>query len=125
VNALLEDPGALELRGESREVTVLTADLRGFSSLTAECAASEVLTLLNHYLGAMSEVIQAHDGIIDDFFGDGILAFFGAPVALGGPRRTGGSLRRGHAARAARVESVLRGQGLPELEMGIGIAPAK
>ena len=121
VNALLEEPDALELRGESREVTVLTADLRGFSSLTAECAASEVLTLLNHYLGGMSEVIQAHDGIIDDFFGDGILAFFGAPVA-----------RADHAAQAVRcavamqlallaLNPVLRGKGLPELEMGIGI----
>jgi adenylate cyclase len=69
----------------------------------------------------MSEVIQAHDGIIDDFFGDGILAFFGAPVA-----------RPDHAAQAVHcavamqlalreVNRVLRGQGLPELEMGIGI----
>jgi class 3 adenylate cyclase/CheY-like chemotaxis protein len=121
VDALLEQPEALELRGESREVTVLVADLRGFSSLTAECSPSEVLTLLNHHLGAMSEVIQAHDGIIDDFFGDGILAFFGAPVA-----------RPDHAAQAVRcavsmqlalreVNRTLRGLGLPELEMGIGI----
>jgi class 3 adenylate cyclase len=121
VNTLLEDPEALELRGESREVTVLIADLRGFSSLTAECSPSEVLTLLNHYLGAMSDVLQAHDGIIDDFFGDGMLAFFGAPV-----------VRPDHASSAVRcavamqlemheVNRVLRARGLPELEMGIGI----
>jgi len=121
VDALLEEPGALELGGETREVTVLVADLRGFSSLTAEREANEVLTLLNNYLGAMSEVIQAHHGIIDDFFGDGILAFFGAPIA-----------HADHASRALRcavsmqlaLQDVNRrneSHGLPELEMGIGI----
>lgn len=121
VDALLEDPDALDLRGESREVTVLTADLRGFSSLTAERAPSEVLTLLNHYLGAMSEVIQAHDGIIDDFFGDGIMAFFGAPVAT--PDHASQAVCCAVAMQLAlrEVNEALLRQGLPELEMGIGI----
>jgi adenylate cyclase len=121
VDALLEDPAALELRGESREVTVLTADLRGFSSLTAECSAIQVLTLLNHYLGAMSEVIQAHHGIIDDFFGDGILAFFGAPVS--NPEHAAQAVRCAVAmqVRLRDVNRELRGKHLPPLEMGIGI----
>jgi class 3 adenylate cyclase len=121
VATLLEQPEALDLRGESREVTVLTADLRGFSSLTADCAPSDVLVLLNHYLGAMSEVIQAHDGIIDDFVGDGILAFFGAPIEH--PDHGAQAVRCAVAMQLALggVNRVLRGRGLPELEMGIGI----
>jgi adenylate cyclase len=121
VDTLLEEPQALELRGESREVTVLVADLRGFSSLTAECTPTEVLTLLNHYLGAMAETIQEHGGTIDDFFGDGLLAFFGAPVAQ--PDHAVQAVRCAVVMQLAlhRVNRTLRDRGLPLLEMGVGI----
>jgi len=122
VDTLLEQPEALDLRGESRRVTVLVADLRGFSSLTAECSPSEVLAVLNGYLGAMSEIIQDHGGIVDDFFGDGILAFIGAPIT-----------RADHALQGVRCAVAMQlalpavnrengRQGLPEVEMGIGVA---
>jgi adenylate cyclase len=122
VDNLLESPEGLELRGEKRTLTILISDLRGFSILTEMLEPVQVVSLLNGYLGAMAEIIQSHGGTIDEFLGDGILAFFGAPVA-----------RDDHAERAvaaavamqlamASVNRTNRRVGLPEVEMGIGIA---
>ena len=78
---LLRDGAALG--GEEREVTVLFADLRGFTTLSERLSPPELLTLLNRYLDRMSGAIEAHGGVIDKFIGDAIMALFGAPVAQG------------------------------------------
>lgn len=121
VNVILESPEGTQPGGEKREVTILMSDLRGFSGITDRLPAESVVTLLNMYLEVMTEVIFKHNGTIDEFTGDGILAVFGAP------------LQQPHHARQA-VASALemqlamklvneknRAMGLPELEMGIGI----
>lgn len=69
------------LGGEEREVTILFADLRGFTTLSEQLPPRELLTLLNRYLDRMSAAIEAHGGVIDKFIGDAIMALFGAPVA--------------------------------------------
>jgi adenylate cyclase len=125
VDTLLEEPDAIGLSGEIRRVTILVADLRGFSSITADREPVDVLAVLNNYLGTMSELIQEHGGTVDDFFGDGILAFFGAPVA-----HEDHTHRALHCAVAMQlavtgVNQRNRSQGLPEIEMGIGIATGK
>jgi class 3 adenylate cyclase len=122
VDTLLEEPDAIGLSGETRRVTILVADLRGFSSITADREPVDVLAVLNNYLGTMSELIQEHGGTVDDFFGDGILAFFGAPVAHAD--HTHRALRCAVAMQLAvtEVNHRNRSQGLPEIEMGIGIA---
>ncbi len=122
VAELLARPDGLDLKGEKREITVLMADLRGFSSLCESLTPIEVMALLNNHLGAMAEIVAAHGGTVDEFLGDAILAFFGAPVAS-----------PDHAARAVacsvemqlamtRVNERNRTQRLPEVEMGIGLA---
>ncbi len=79
--AVLADKGAA-LGGELREVTVLFTDLRGYSTLTEEAEPAQVVRLLNDYFGAMNAIIDAHDGVVIEFLGDGILAAFGAPVRV-------------------------------------------
>ena len=68
------------LGGEMREVTVLVSDLRGFTTLCERLAPAQVTEAMNEYLTAMVDRILAHRGMVSDFIGDGILAFFGAPV---------------------------------------------
>jgi adenylate cyclase len=68
------------LGGELREVSVLVSDLRGFTTLCERLAPAEVTEAMNEYLTAMVDRILAHRGMVSDFIGDGILAFFGAPL---------------------------------------------
>lgn len=67
------------LGGEEREVTILFCDLRNFTGLSEKLPPQEVLALLNRYLDRMSAIIEAHQGVIDKYIGDAIMALFGAP----------------------------------------------
>ncbi len=75
--------GQLELGGETRELAVLFCDIRGFTGLTESMTPHEVITLLNEHMTAMTEVVYAHQGVVDKFVGDEIMAVFGAPKAYG------------------------------------------
>jgi adenylate cyclase len=70
--------GAFE--AQERQVTVLFADLVGFTSIAETMPASEVARLLNDFFAEMTDAIFAHDGTLDKFMGDGLLAVFGAPL---------------------------------------------
>ncbi len=81
VSRVLTDPDGLKLGGELREVTILISDLRGFTALSDILGPGEMVSLLNRYFTRMGDVIMAHQGIISEFTGDGIVAFFGAPTS--------------------------------------------
>jgi adenylate cyclase len=112
------------LGGQEREVTILFADLRGFTSLCEKLPAPELLTLLNRYLDRMSTAIEAQGGVIDKFIGDAIMALFGAPVAQGDPadRALAAALAMERALAAFNAE--LAAEGRPPLGIGIGINTA-
>ena len=78
VSNLLESDEGLEMRGERRRVSILLADLRGFTALTESLTPAEIVSILNTYLGTMSDVIHDYHGTVDEFLGDAILAHFGA-----------------------------------------------
>jgi class 3 adenylate cyclase len=82
VDVLLTDPERyLKLGGEARPVTVLFADIRGFTRFTEDHSAPEVVETLNRIFRALSHVVFAHRGTFDKYLGDGLMAFYGAPVA--------------------------------------------
>ncbi|MFN0071973.1 MAG: adenylate/guanylate cyclase domain-containing protein [Chloroflexota bacterium] len=77
----LGDQGqALQLGGARREITVLFADLRGFTSISERFSPEEVVSILNSYLACTTDIILNHGGTLDKFLGDGVLALFNAPL---------------------------------------------
>jgi adenylate cyclase len=106
---------------QSREVTVLFADLRHFTTLAERLGSREVVALLNDFHTRMVDVVFAFGGTLDKYLGDGLMAYFGAPVP-----------QPDHAARAARValgmqealedaNAARAARGEPALRMAIGI----
>lgn len=74
------DPNSLQLGGKRVDITVLFADIRGFTSYSESLAPEKLVFILNRYLAAMAEAVLAQEGTIDKFMGDAIMAWFNAPV---------------------------------------------
>jgi adenylate cyclase len=120
--ALLRDGATLG--GQEREVTILFADLRGFTSLSEKLPAPELLTLLNRYLDRMSAAIEAQGGVIDKFIGDAIMALFGAPVTQGDAADRALAAALGMERALADFNAELAAEGRRPLGIGIGINTA-
>ncbi len=121
VAEILESPDGLRLGGEKRTVTMLMSDLRGFSAMAERLAPEQVVRVINNYLGTMADVILEHDGTIDEFIGDSVLGFFGAPVARADDPRRAVSCALAMQKGMERVNRRNREEGLPAVEMGIAV----
>lgn len=77
VEDLLEHPDRLCIGGARKNITVLFSDIQGFTSLLSYTNPEELIRLLNEYLTAMTEIVFAHNGMVDKFVGDAIIAIFG------------------------------------------------
>jgi adenylate cyclase len=119
---LMTRPEASRMGGEKREVAILMSDIRGFTSLSESLSPDTIIGFLNRYFSHMIEIIQGYQGIIVDFFGDSVLAFFDP---LDGPVKP--TIRRAvqcaldMQAAMVKITEELQGSGMPELQMGIGV----
>ncbi|MCZ6676086.1 MAG: adenylate/guanylate cyclase domain-containing protein [Candidatus Poribacteria bacterium] len=121
VENLLESPEGLEFGGGKRKVTILMSDLRGFSPLAEGLPPEKVVLLLNTYLGTMTDVILKYEGTIDEFIGDAILVLFGAPMKKADDAERAVACAVEMQLAMEQVNAQNRQNGLPEIEMGIGI----
>jgi class 3 adenylate cyclase/HAMP domain-containing protein len=122
VQRLLESEEALALGGETREVTILMSDLRGFTALTADMTPEGIIALLNRYLEKMIAILVDYRAVIDEIQGDGILAFFGAPEDLADHPAQAVACAVAMQAAMDEINAVNAAEGLPHLEMGIGVS---
>lgn len=81
VEKIITNPHQLKLGGDRKDITVLFADIRGFTSMSESMEPEEVVGILNDYLSVMTDIILFYGGTIDKFIGDAIMAVFGAPIA--------------------------------------------
>lgn len=121
VRRLLDTPDGLAMGGKKQELTILMSDLRGFTAMSEKMNAHDLVTMLNHYLGEMTEIIQKHSGTIIEFIGDGIMAIFGAPAELENSPSKAVAAAVEMQARMDTINRWNEQNGYPELEMGIGI----
>lgn len=80
VKSLMEDPSSIQLGGERKRATMFFADVRGFTSLAAQMPAERVVEILNSYFEEAVRIVFEHDGLLDKFYGDGLMAVFGPPL---------------------------------------------
>lgn len=120
---LIRDGGVLV--AQEREVTILFADLRGFTTLSESLPPPELLALLNRYLDRMSIAIEAQGGVIDKFIGDAIMALFGAPVPQGDAADRAIAAARDMERALATLNAELAAEGRAPLAIGVGINTAR
>ena len=115
--------GALELSkgGALTEITILFCDIRGFTSMSEKMPAQEVVRMLNDYFELMVDIVFEHNGILDKFIGDAIMALWGAPV-----RRSDDALHAVQAAvemqkKIAEFNAARVSQGKEPIRAGIGV----
>lgn len=111
------------LSGQTREITVLFSDIRGFTSLSETKTPDEVVKLLNRYFEHQVEVVWRHGGTLDKFIGDCIMAFWGAPVddPQHASRAVAAAMEMQENLLAFRQELAAEGSDLSDFDVGIGV----
>ncbi|MBR9986470.1 MAG: adenylate/guanylate cyclase domain-containing protein, partial [Desulfosarcina sp.] len=121
VDEILESPDGRRIGGRRQTVTALMSDLRGFSDLSDSRDPEEMVRILNRYLEAMTQVIERYDGVIDEFIGDAILTVFGIPEEKADDPNRAVACALAMQQTLADLNLDFVADGLPPLEMGIGI----
>src|SRR2546429_2011698 len=121
VKQLLDNPDSFKLGGVTQTITVLFADIRGFTSISEHAAPEKIVHLLNMYFSAMTDIIFAHGGTLDKYLGDGLMALFGAPTVT--PKDAQNAINAAVAMqrRMLSINDELHKEGLPEIGIGIGL----
>ena len=121
VKQILENPDSFKLGGVLQTITVLFADIRGFTRISEHAPPEKIVQLLNRYFSAMTDIIFAHGGTLDKYLGDGLMALFGAPTVT--PKDAANAVAAAVAMqrRMLSINDELREEGFPEIGIGIGL----
>jgi adenylate cyclase len=121
VQQLLNNPHSFRLGGVNQTITVLFADIRGFTALSEKAKPEKVVGLLNRYFSAMTEIIFAHGGTLDKYIGDGLMALYGAPTASPGDAINAVKAAVAMQKRLITLNIELENEGYGQIAVGIGL----
>jgi len=121
VKQMLENPESFKLGGVLQTITILFADIRGFTRISEHAPPEKIVQLLNRYFSAMTDIIFAHGGTLDKYLGDGLMALFGAPTTT--PKDAANALSAAVAMqrRMIGINVELLEEGFAEIGIGIGL----
>jgi adenylate cyclase len=125
VEEMSRDPDRYNLKGESREMSVLFSDIRDFTSISEGLSASSLAEMLNFYLSTMTRIVQQRRGTIDKYIGDAIMAFWGAPVPDPNHARDAIQAAMQMQRDLDELNPLMKQKGWPEIKIGIGVNSGK
>ncbi len=121
VRQMLENPDSFKLGGVSQTITILFADIRGFTRISEHAPPERIVSLLNRYFSAMTDIIFAHGGTLDKYLGDGLMALFGAPTTTPDDASNAINAAVAMQRRLIGINQELRDEGLTEIGVGMGL----
>jgi adenylate cyclase len=121
VEMLMKNPEDWKPGGTLQKVTVLFCDIRGFTAMSARMTPNETMDMLNEYFDGMSKIIFKHQGTIDKFMGDAVMAIFGAPFSYGDDADRAALTAIDMIRRTQKVNDQARMNGKNTFDVGIGI----
>jgi adenylate cyclase len=121
VKQMLDNPESFKLGGITQTITILFADIRGFTRISEHAPPEKIVQLLNKYFSAMTDIIFAHGGTLDKYLGDGLMALFGAPTTT--PQDAANAISAAVAMQRSiiGINQELLMEGFPEIGVGIGL----
>ena len=125
LQTLLADPRAVELGGQRRKVSILMADIRGFTQLSERLEPEQVVRILNRYLRVMTEICDRHRGTVSDIVGDALMVTFGAPQQMSDHAEAAVACGIEMQNAVASINRENAREGLAPIEIGIGLNTAE
>ena len=121
VDEMARNPEHFSMEGESREMTVLFTDVRGFTTISEGLDPKQLSQLMNEFLTPLTETIYRHRGTIDKYMGDCIMAFWGAPLPDAQHARNGILAGLEMHAKLRQLQPEFKARGWPEIHIGVGL----
>jgi adenylate cyclase len=122
VERLAESPEQLRLGGERRELTILFTDIRGFSTISEKMEPEALGELLTEHLGAQTEIVLRHGGLLDKYIGDAVMAFWGAPAEVADHAQRACLAALDIVAAMPNLRLRWHARGWPDVYIGVGVA---
>jgi adenylate cyclase len=121
VDELMKDPEKLKLGGARKEITVFFSDIRGFTTISEKLSPEKLVHILNEYLTAMTDIVMKHQGVVDKYIGDAIMAFWGAPMKQPNHAEMACSTSVDMIKKLDELQKKWAAEKFPEINIGIGL----
>jgi adenylate cyclase len=121
VEMIAQNPENVRLGGDNKKVSILFADIRGFTSLSEKLAPQKIVEILNHYFTHVTDIIFDNGGTLDKYIGDGVMAVFGAPLSKGNDAENAVHAAQAIQRLVAELNRDAEERQWPQIRVGIGI----